>query len=78
LIGKGFERDRRPTQDEIDELIEYFESKPRQVIPMGQIIRFAIATAMRQDEICSPDWPEDPRRKDRNDQKVPLLNLRAC
>jgi integrase len=89
LIGKGFERDRRPTQDEIDELIEYFENNPRQLIPMGRIIRFAIATAMRQEEICSPGWPDvdmkkrlilvrdrkDPRHKDGNDQKVPLLNL---
>ncbi|GIQ76838.1 hypothetical protein [Bradyrhizobium sp. RD5-C2] len=37
LVGKGDERDRRPTQDELDELIEYFEKKPRQVIPMGRI-----------------------------------------
>jgi len=34
LVGKGIEGDRRPTQDEIDEHIEYFESNPRQVIPI--------------------------------------------
>jgi integrase len=89
LIGKGIERDRRPTQDELDELIEYFENNPRQVIPMARIIRFAIATAMRQNEICSPGWPDvdlkkrlvlvrdrkDPRHTHGNNQKVPLLNL---
>jgi integrase len=89
LIGKGMERDRRPTQDEIDRLIEYVETNPRQFIPMGRIIRFAIATAMRQEEICRIEWSDvdmkkrtikvrdrkDPRHKDGNHQKVPLLNL---
>jgi integrase len=87
LIGKGIERDRRPTQDEIDELIEYFENNSRQIIPMGRIIRFAIASAMRQGEICSPGWPDvdmkkrlilvrdrkDPRHKDGNNRKCRCL-----
>lgn len=53
LVGKGIERDRRPTQDEIDELVEYFETNPRQVIPMGRIVRYAIATTMRQESAPS-------------------------
>ncbi|VTZ26427.1 Integrase (fragment) [Methylocella tundrae] len=52
LIGKGIERDRRPTQDELARLIAHFDGNPRQLIPVGSIIRFAVATAMRQDEIC--------------------------
>lgn len=28
LVGKGEERDRRPTQDELDRLIEHFEGNP--------------------------------------------------
>ena len=89
LVGKSDERDRRPTQDELDELIKYFESNYRQVIPMGRIVRYAVATTMRQEEICRPGWPDvdmkkrillirdrkDPREKDGNDQQVPLLNL---
>jgi integrase len=89
LIGKSDERDRRPTQDELDELIEYFETNPRQVIPMGRIVRYAVATTLRQEEICKPEWPlvdmkkrlvvirdrKDPRNKEGNHQKVPLLNL---
>ena len=89
LVGRGIERDRRPSQDEIDELIEYFESNPRQVIPMGRIVRYAIATTMRQEEICRGEWHDvdikkrlvllrdrkDPRHKIGNHQKVPLLNL---
>lgn len=56
---------------------------------MGRVICFAIATAMRQDEILRIEWADvdlqgkmvtvrdwkDPRRKDGKDQRVPLLNL---
>ncbi len=54
---RGEERDRRPTRDELDELIEYFETNPRQFIPMGRIVRYAVATTLRQEEICKPEWP---------------------
>lgn len=87
LVGKGVERDRRPTEDEIERLIAHFESNPRQTIPMGEIIRFAIATAMRQEEIFRVVWDDyvartkmltirdrkDPREKTGNDQRIPLL-----
>ncbi|MER9215165.1 hypothetical protein NKI54_24370 [Mesorhizobium sp. M0663] len=52
LVGKGHQRDRRPTQDELDRLIAYFDANPRQIAPVSQIIRFAVATAMSQEEIC--------------------------
>src|SRR3984893_9741097 len=42
LVGKGRERDRRPTQDELDRLIDYFETNLRQLIPLARIIRFAV------------------------------------
>jgi integrase len=88
LVGKSRERDRRPTQDELDHLIEHFEMNPRQLLPVGRIIQFAVATAMRQDEICRILWEDidtgthtvivrdrkDPRDKDGNDQRVPLLD----
>jgi hypothetical protein len=51
LIGDPQERDRRPTQYELDDLVNYFDEKPRQLIPVGRLIRFAVATAMRQEEI---------------------------
>ncbi len=89
LVGKGVERDRRPTQNELDRLNTYFSSNPRQLIPMARIVRFAVATAMRQEEICKFEWTDvdiqrrlvtvrnrkDPRRKDGNHQRVPMLNL---
>jgi integrase len=87
LVGHSKERDRRPTEDEIEQLITYFETNPRLVIPMGRIVRFAIATAMRQEEICRVTWGDlnlrtrmltirdrkDPRSKKGNDQRIPLL-----
>jgi len=89
LVGGGDERDRRPTQDELDRLVTAFDANPRLQIPVGRIIRFAVATALRQDEICRIDWldyaPEtrmllvrdrkDPRRKNGNHQRIPLLNV---
>src|ERR1700738_4729117 len=38
LVGPGKERDRRPTQDELDELIEYFETNRRQLMPTYRIV----------------------------------------
>lgn len=89
LIGKSMERDRRPTQEELNALINYFEQKPRQLIPIGRMIRFAVATAMRLEEICKVAWEDvdfrgrmvtvkdrkDPRKKDGNNQRVPMLDL---
>ncbi|MDE2113166.1 MAG: site-specific integrase [Alphaproteobacteria bacterium] len=89
LIGKGRERDRRPTEDELRQLFAHFDSNARQLIPMSRIIKFAIATAMRQEEICRVKWSDvnarakmltirdrkDPRQKEGNDQRIPLLGV---
>lgn len=89
LVGKGNERDRRPTQDELDRIVLALETNNRQVIPVGRIVRFAVATAMRQDEIARVEWRDfdkkdrmllirdrkDPRKKKGNNQRIPLLNL---
>lgn len=87
LVGHSNERDRRPTDEEIEKLIAHFDGNERQIIPMGRIIKFAIATAMRQEEICRVTWSDlntrtkmltirdrkDPRQKKGNDQRIPLL-----
>jgi integrase len=88
-VGKGDERDCRPTQDELDRIISTLDANVRQQIPVGRIIRFAVATAMRQDEIARVEWRDfdaigrmllirdrkDPRKKKGNDQRIPLLNV---
>ena len=87
LVGHSRERDRRPTEEEIQKLIAHFEGNERQIIPVGRIMKFAIATAMRQEEICRVTWSDlnertkmltirdrkDPRQKKGNDQRIPLL-----
>jgi integrase len=87
LVGKGDERDRRPTEDELLALFRYFDGNSRLTIPMSRIVRFAIASAMRQDEICRVVWADfnprrkiltikdrkDPREKKGNHQTIPLL-----
>jgi hypothetical protein len=50
LIGKGTERDRRPTTDELNRLFRCFDDNERLTLPMTRIVKFAVATAMRLDE----------------------------
>lgn len=87
LIGKSNERDRRPTEEELQRLFARFDGSLTQIIPMSRIIKFAIATAMRQEEICRVTWSDlnartkmltirdrkDPRAKKGNDMRIPLL-----
>jgi integrase len=88
LIGKPKERSRRPTESELERLYAHFDANERATIPMTRIVKFAIGTAMRIDEIFRIEWDtldqrtrtilvpdrKDPRKKDGNDQRVPLLS----
>ncbi len=81
LIGKGTERDRRPGTDELNRLFRCFDDNERLTLPMTRIVKFAVATAMRLDEICRVEWTDldvdrrmllirdrkDPRNKTRPD-----------
>jgi integrase len=85
-IAKGEERDRRPTEEEINRLIAYWSPNPRQHIPMIDLTLFAVSTAMRLGEIVSLRWEDleektrtilirarkHPRKKATNNQKIPL------
>ena len=89
LVGKGVERDRRPTEEELAKIIAYLEARPTMKIPAARVVKFAVATAMRLDEIFRVTWGDldekdklltirdrkDPRLKKGNDQEIPLLNL---
>ena len=86
LVGKSNERDRRPTEEELEKLFAEFDGNGRLTIPMSRMVKFAIATAMRQEEICRVTWDDlntrtrmlvirdrkDPREKRGNDQRIPL------
>ncbi len=89
IVGGSIERDRRPTEAELNAIIEELNSKPRQNIPAARIVRFAVASAMRLGEITRIRWADlderrrtvivrdrkDPRKKDGNNQRVPLTAL---
>jgi integrase len=89
VVGQGHERDRRPTEDELNRIIAFHDNNPGQMIPIGLIVNFAVATGMRQSEICSVTWSDidlrtrlatirnrkDPRRKLGNHQQIPLLDV---
>jgi integrase len=87
LTTRSRQREREPSDDELARLYAHWESKPRQRIDMVTLCRFALATGMRQDEICQLLIDDidtrartvvirdrkDPRNKEGNDQTVPLL-----
>ena len=56
LVGASAERDRRPTEKELERLFAHFDANPRYTIPMTRILQFAIATAMRLEEIFRIEW----------------------
>lgn len=85
LIGSGGKRERRPTEDELLRLVEWLAANKGQLY--ADVVRFAVATAMRRGEIVRLRWADvdegkrlvlvrdrkDPRQKAGNDQWVPLL-----
>jgi integrase len=85
LIGGGGKRERRPTEDELVKVVEWLANEKGEMF--ADIVRFAVATAMRRGEIGRLMWTDvdetkrlikvrdrkDPRKKAGNDQWVPLL-----
>ena len=61
LIRKASERTRRPTLEELDQLMEHFgrirENRPSS-IPMQKIAAFAIFSTRRQEEITLLRWDD--------------------
>lgn len=87
LIGKSKKRDRRPTLGELEKLLDY-AAKPseKRLIPMADIILFALFSSRRQEEICKIEWSDlnertrsvvvpnmkSPEGTDGNDRRVYL------
>ncbi|MFB3910466.1 MAG: site-specific integrase [Candidatus Eisenbacteria bacterium] len=83
LVGPGTERDRRPTQTELDAILDKLPPM------MRDIVQFAVATAMRRGEISRILWADvdhekkcvlirdrkHPRKKKGNHQWVPMLDV---
>jgi integrase len=77
LTTKSRERDRRPTLDELDQLMKHFKDRSTarpSSIPMHRIIAFAIFSTRRQEEIIRITWRDldkDGRRALVRDMKNP-------
>jgi len=85
LIGGGGQRERRPTEDELQAIVRWLASERGQMY--ADVVLFAVATAMRRGEVVRVVWTDldhkkkmllvrdrkDPRQKQGNDQWVPLL-----
>ena len=67
LIRKGNERNRRPTLEELDRLMEHFgriQANRPSSVPMQKIVMFAIFSTRRQEEITLLRWED--LEEDRN------------
>lgn len=87
LDTRSKERSREPTDEELGRLYQLWDNNLRQKIPMSLLCKFALATAMRQAEICRIEIEDinqvaksiiirdrkDPKNKQGNHQTVPLL-----
>jgi len=88
LNTRSRQREREPSDDELRRLYALWQANTRQRIDMVTLCRFALASGMRQDEICQLQVDDvdraartvvirdrkDPRNKAGNDQTVPLLS----
>ena len=87
LVTKSDERDRRVTDAELAKLIGCL-TKWETTVPMADILRFCMASAMRISEVCRLEWRDldekgknivvrdrkHPKKKLGNDMNVPLLS----
>lgn len=90
LIAPPAKRKRRPQSDELERLLAHFRKRSQHVgslLPMADIVEFAIYTCLRQGEICRVLWADldesrrtmivrdrkAPQGKAGNDQEIPLL-----
>ena len=87
LDTRSKERSREPTDDELNRLYALWDASTGRKVPMSLLCRFALATGMRQAEICGLKLSDldsatksiiirdrkDPKNKQGNDQTVPLL-----
>lgn len=60
MVSKSAKRDRRPTLDEMNRLMQHFEAKIRRrnSMPMHRVAAFAMFSTRRQDEITRIKWAD--------------------
>lgn len=70
-ISHSKERNRRPSEEELEKLFDHFDTRPRSNTPMTDIVCFAIATCMRLGEIIG--HKSGIRWEDFNEQSRTIL-----
>lgn len=61
LTKKSAQRDRRPTLDELDKLMEHFgrvRTRRPDSVPMQDVLLFALFSTRREEEICRIEWAD--------------------
>ena len=58
LVGKSRDRDRRQTAGELEALSNYFSQDCPWSMPMADIMRFQIGTALRISKTCNLKWTD--------------------
>lgn len=87
LVAQTDQRNRRPTEDELQRIEEYFARNKHTAAPIFDMILFAICTCVRRSEMVSVTWEDydeaaqtllvrsrkDPVEENRTDTLLPLL-----
>jgi integrase len=58
LVGRSNERDRRPTVDEMDKVMNFFAGRQADSMPMSKIVLFAMFSSRRESEITRLLWTD--------------------
>jgi integrase len=73
LVAKSKQRSRRPSIEELNQLMDYFDSRDgRAIIPMLEVTLFALFSSRRQDEICRIKWAD----LDEDNQRVMVRDMK--
>ncbi len=63
MVKKAEQRDRRPTLEELEKVLDYCAGSRHLIIPLGELVLFAIFSARRQEEITKLRWDDLDRDK---------------
>lgn len=92
LVGKSNSRDRRPTREEIDTILDYAGDRPGSQIDLDVVVRVLSTVPLRLGELLSIDWADEVRdrrsvilrgrkhpdiREKEKPQEVPLIAFRG-
>jgi integrase len=78
-VSKSEKRDRRPTLDELNNLLEHFKERQQRAprsAPMGDIILFALFSTRRQEEIARIEWADFEPSKDKYPARVLVRDMK--